>query len=713
MTSNFEVPEQLKSRYKDFKPIGAGAMGRVFKATDSILLIDVAIKVLLETRQVRSASAVRFQQEAKAVSKLQHKNILTVMDFGITDKGEPYLVMEFVDGKPLSTILEENKQLNLAQALNITGQICDGMEHAHNVGVIHRDLKPENIIVLGSDLSTASIRILDFGIAKVETVEVEPNSVTPDRQFLGSPQYMSPEQMSAEAVDRRSDIYSVGCILFRMLSGMHPFQSDSLMELMQAKREKKAPLLNQIGAHPPAASSLEAVIARSLETDKSKRFSSMSEFKDALLSGANVLDSASTIRTEKRFPVAKIVAAFAILGIISVFAFITFRRAEPTPQKEEIPMAPVEIVLKDDVLKKSSRVADFFNVRYGGTVWEAKRQIDDNTLAQLVYEPIVELRLSAQEHLTPKGYAFIARIPKLKVLLVPDAHLGDDSLREIAKAKKLEKLQIDGTGVTDAGVAAFENSNITDFILERTNLSDKGLKSIAKMKKLSRLLISSTHITNAGLKSIRHLPLKALHVETCDINDEGMRNMPGIDVINPVTKVKQPTLESLYLGSCSVSLDGFKAIKSAPLEQLAVSGSLQIDDGCVEFFVRNWPRLRMLMINDTGATKRSVIQLGALTGLEECGLASLNLSDDDLLPILKLPHLTVLNLSVNKITDTTLERFKGCTSLRKVDLSQCSGITLATLKRVQRETGKRFICPLLTIENENSLEDIADFMGKQ
>lgn len=713
MTSNLEVPEQLKSRYKDFQLIGTGAMGRVFKAADTVLLIDVAIKVLLETRLARSASAVRFQQEARAVSKLQHKNILTVMDFGITENGEPYLVMEFVDGKPLSTILEQNDPLSLTQALNVIGQICDGMEHAHKVGVVHRDLKPANIIVLGNDLATASIRILDFGIAKVETVDFNPNSVTPDREFLGSPQYMSPEQMSDDAVDRRTDIYSLGCILFHMLSGAHPFQSDSLMELMQAKREKKAPLINQVGGHAPVSKSVETVIARSLETDKNKRFSSMSEFKEALLSAAQVDETSNTERIESRLPIAKIASAFTILAFISVFAYMTFRPAEAPSQKEEIPMAPIQTVYKDNELKRSSRVADFFRQKYGGTVWEAKQQIDDDALAQLVSEPIEELRLPSQELITAKGFAYMARMPKLKVVIMNEAHLRDDGLQELAKAKKLDKLQIDGTGVTDVGIASLAGTNISDLTLDRTSLSDEGLKSIAQMKKLNRLLISNTDVTNAGLKAIRHLPLRILHIESSGVTDEGMRNMPGIDVINPLTKKRQPTLQRLYLNQCAVTLDGFKSIKTAPMEELVVSGSTQIDDRCVEFFIENWPRLKTILINDTSATSSSVRQLGELKQLEEVGVASLNLTDDDVVPVLKLPHLSALNVAANKITDVTLERFQDCPSLRKVDLTQCNNLTAATLRRVQGNIKAHLTCPTLALETQNSIEDIAGFMEKQ
>ncbi|MBX3073787.1 protein kinase [Candidatus Obscuribacterales bacterium] len=712
MTSDLEVPEQLKSRYRDFKLIGSGAMGRVFKATDSILLIDVAIKVLLATRHVRSDSAVRFQQEAKAVSKLQHKNILTVMDFGITDEGEPYLVMEFVDGKPLSTILEERKCLSLAEALNITSQICDGMEHAHKVGVIHRDLKPANIIVLGDDYTTASIRILDFGIAKVETVENDPNSVTPEGGFLGSPQYMSPEQMSAETIDRGSDVYSTGCILFHMLSGAHPFESDSLLALMQAKRTQPAPLVNQRGTHEAVPPAVESVIARSLEIDKSKRFSTMIEFKDALLEAAHVTDSSLDDGAQSRFPLKAGAIVAAVAAFIAIFAFLVFRPAE-APRENVLPVARTQTVFKDNELKQTSRVADLFELKYGGTVWEAKEKIDDSALAQLVSLPIDELRLGSQDRITAKGCEYIARMPKLKVLLMNEASLNDDGLRALARSKNLERLQIDGTGVTDAGIAALASTNIDDLSMERVSLTDEGLKSIGQLKNLRRLLVSGTNITNSGLKYIKHLPIKKLHIEACGITDEGMRNMPGIDIIDPTTKRRQSTLQRIYLGQCGVTIDGFKAIKGAPLENLLLSGSPGITDDCIDFIAKTWPKMTLLIINDTGATKKSIASISSMKNLEELGVASLGLRDEDVVPLLKLPKMRILNISANEITDLTLQRLQLCSTLSKLDLTQCDEISAPMLKKAQRESNVRIICPIQTMESQGSLMDITEFMDKQ
>jgi len=304
-------------------------------------------------------------------------------------------------------------------------------------------------------------------------------------------------------------------------------------------------------------------------------------------------------------------------------------------------------------------------------------------------------------------------MPKLKVLLMNEASLNDDGLRALAKSKNLERLQIDGTGVTDAGIAALASTNIDDLSMDRVSLTDEGLKSIGQLKNLRRLLVSGTNITDSGLKYIKHLPIKKLHIEACGITDEGMRNMPGIDIIDPTTKRRQSTLQRIYLGQCAVTIDGFKAIKGAPLENLLLSGSPGINDDCINFIAKTWPKMTLLIINDTGATKNSIASISSMKNLEELGVASLGLSDEDVLPLLKLPKVRILNISANDITDITLQRLQLCPTLSRLDLTQCNEISAPMLKKAQRESNVRIICPIQTMESQGSLMDITEFMDKQ
>lgn len=722
MSTNLQqVPEHLKSRYKDFEFLSAGAMGRVFKATDSILLIDVAIKVLLENRHIRSESAVRFQQEAKAVSKLQHKNILTIMDFGITDGGEPYIVMEFIKGKTLAEILNTHEQLTLAEATNIIGQICDGMEHAHRVGVIHRDLKPANIMVLGDDLQTATIRILDFGIAKYEERLLNTiGSATPSGTLLGSPQYMSPEQVDSKNIDNRSDIYSVGCILFQMMTGRHAHERDSTITLLQAKREEPAPKINSVISHKPVPPAVEEVVARCLETNPADRFRSMLEFKQALFDAVDADDFAPDSVDNKQSKKPKIVVSIALLLLIGGFSFVIFRpdslmiEDTPPPVVARPRLGEKQVVLKAQEIKDASLVQDLFKIEQDGRKWTAiVPVVTDSALAKLSLFPrIEELYLKDQEHISKKGYEYIAALPNLRCLHLAEARIKDDDLEPIGKSPSLWRLGIDGTAVTDSGISHLANSCIADLNLERTALTDEGLKSVGKMPKLDRLLISNTRITDQGLKYLKPMKLNSLHLEGCAVGDEGLKYLPGMmKVIRPAETTPRTVIDRLYLGQTNISVRGLRSIQAADLRELYMSNCRSIDDEAVAFIARTWPKLEVLTINDTRATSASIKHLAKLHGPRELGVAALGLTDEDILPLLELKKLESLNISANPITDESLFRLMKMPQIRRIDLTHCRNITAEGLRKCQVESPDvKFTAPELELETQGTADDIADMM---
>jgi hypothetical protein len=246
--------------------------------------------------------------------------------------------------------------------------------------------------------------------------------------------------------------------------------------------------------------------------------------------------------------------------------------------------------------------------------------------------------------------------------------------------------------------------------VNQLNLTDAGLKSLAQIRNLNRLFASHTKITNAGLKIIRHLPIRVLHIESSGITNEGMKNMPGIEVIDEKTQKTTSTLASLYLGSCRLNVEGLESIRSAPLSELMVVGSTDFDDECVEFIVKTWPNIKMLLMDDTAVTKNSIKNLSSLKHLEQLGIASLGLSDDDILPILKLPKLNTLNVGSNKITDVTLQRLHLCPTLSRLDVTYCNEISPDMLKRAQQKSGIKFTCPIQTIESQGSVKEITDLM---
>lgn len=264
--------------YEIKRLIGHGGMGEVYLAHHSRLDRDCALKVI-PPDQVTEIGWMRFQQEARAVSKLNHVNVVQVSDLGIHGGCLPFYAMEYVRGNNLAELLSKYGPMPLPKALEIFKQVCDGVDYAHRSGIIHRDLKPANIMV--SDLNTAKpvVKILDFGLAKLTQADRHQQSLTAVGDVFGSPFYMSPEQCEGNTVDNRSDIYSIGCALFECLSGRPPFSGKLSAAIMQQHQESEAPPLSAIAGQAKFPESLEILIAKMLRKNPDERYQNASEIK--------------------------------------------------------------------------------------------------------------------------------------------------------------------------------------------------------------------------------------------------------------------------------------------------------------------------------------------------------------------------------------------------------------------------------------------------
>jgi len=270
-------------RYHLQELIGRGGMGAVFRATQTAMDRSVALKLIVPNSPV---SAKRFEREAKIVSQLRHPNTVTVFDYGVLDSstGIVFLAMEFLEGKSLSTLIREEAPLPFHRVVNIAIQICRSLNEAHERGVIHRDIKPDNVFLTQVDGDDDFVKVLDFGVAKAFGDEFDVN-LTEDGRAVGTPRYMPPEQILGKAVDARSDIYSLGCILYEMLSGGPPFAHPSRTGVMLAHVQDSVPPLSgnlpkQARANIP--SSLEAIVLHALEKDPDARPMSVRDLRDML-----------------------------------------------------------------------------------------------------------------------------------------------------------------------------------------------------------------------------------------------------------------------------------------------------------------------------------------------------------------------------------------------------------------------------------------------
>jgi serine/threonine-protein kinase len=267
----------LAGRYRILQKLGEGAMGAVYLGEHLKIGRHDAIKVLRDALATDREAIARFTRGARNVAAVQHPNVCTVYDYGDTQDGLPFLAMEFIPGESLKELLDREGRLPLARAVSIAVQVAGALQAAHDAEIVHRDLKPANIMIMPARDSSDAVRVVDFDIAKGAR-DGEESELTRLGFVVGTPEYMSPEQLMGERLDGRSDLYSLALVLFRMLAGTLPFRADSAQELMiQRLTVRPMPLAEALpGATFPAG--LEAVLQRALARRPIDRHAGAADF---------------------------------------------------------------------------------------------------------------------------------------------------------------------------------------------------------------------------------------------------------------------------------------------------------------------------------------------------------------------------------------------------------------------------------------------------
>ena len=313
-----ELQAALPDRYRVLREIGRGGMATVYLAEDIPHGRNVAVKVLSDELS-SSVDGARFQREIQVAARMSHPNILPAYDSGSTN-GIHYYVMPFIEGDSVRARLDHEKQLSIEEAIGITCEVCDALTYAHAQGIIHRDIKPENIL-----LQSGHAVVADFGIARL--LQEESATLTQTGMSLGTAQYMSPEQASAEKIDGRTDIYALGCVLYEMLVGEPPFTGMNAMAVLARSISQPVPSVRVVRSSVPE--SIEYAIMRAMEKVPVDRFQTTEAFKEALLAGD---DSASLTRQTRAYTAAyragrrvtpvwrqpRTIATAALVGIVVV-----------------------------------------------------------------------------------------------------------------------------------------------------------------------------------------------------------------------------------------------------------------------------------------------------------------------------------------------------------------------------------------------------------
>lgn len=274
----FEPGILIAGKYKLERPIGSGGMGIVWLANDVNIDRKVVIKLMHGSMASDDDSRQRFLQESHLLARVKHPNVVTIHDAGLLNDKIPYLVLEHVEGKSLFDLLDEVKRLPIVDALLIMKQLCAGLQEVHNAGIVHRDIKPENILLQSNKTSGSSdfVKLVDFGIARLQDSE---HRITQEGMVIGTLDYMSPQQLQGDAVDGRSDIYTLGIILFEMLTGQLPFDAiTSEGKVVSTLTEKPLRPSDKICADPE----LDLIVEKCLEKNPFNRYQTVSELESAL-----------------------------------------------------------------------------------------------------------------------------------------------------------------------------------------------------------------------------------------------------------------------------------------------------------------------------------------------------------------------------------------------------------------------------------------------
>ncbi|MGD9683167.1 MAG: protein kinase [Candidatus Obscuribacterales bacterium] len=578
-------------RYQVVEEIGRGGMGLVYRCRDLKLDKDVAVKVVAWSFD--DDDAARFHMEARLLAQLSHPNILTVLDFGYSDDGTLFLVTDMVSGRSLDRRIAENGAFEPPDAVPIFVQILEGIAHAHAGGILHRDIKPSNIMLVDRDKNPPLAVILDFGLGKLMA---EDQRLTRTGAMMGSPPYMSPEQASGKSVDERSDIYSMGCLVFEVLTGRKPFEGQNVHATMLMQVQKPPPTLGEIVPERQFAPELEAIVARCLAKDPDDRFQSALELRGALLdyveadrarssslvSGVHAISGVykriniSPRASRTIFVVASIAVGLIAFGVMQTAGNLKGTRSE-RPEGPDLSDFSEQAIMKSDEARALPPVIEHKPEQNSESeMWQSpsgKNCSDAEYLEFVSKEKPEDLRIAGE--------------------VVTDAALVGIGKSEAATA--ISGLKIVGTGLSDNALAAISGfPSLEELIIEGAkNISDRGIEHLVDCPRLSALELRGLAVTDDCLESLgKRAGLQSLSLLDCkSLKGKGLRKLDGLNILNTLSLrgsgivsrnlrevVVIPNLMTLDISDLDIRDDDLAALNQMRLVHLNLAGNQHLTD---------------------------------------------------------------------------------------------------------------------------------------
>lgn len=512
-------------RFEILDKLAEGGMGVVYRARHVGLDKLVALKVL-NTACNDDVAIVRFQNEAKTLSRLSHRSIAEVYDFGISKSGEPFMAIEFIEGVTLQRLLEERRRLTVDETLSMMIEISEALAHAHQRGVVHRDIKPSNIIIQQHGDSVLA-KLVDFGIAKDAFSDT--GDLTRTGGLIGSPLYMSPEQTLGEAITPQSDMYSLGCVIYHCLIGKPPFAGETIFDTITKHREAAIPSIRK--RLPEVPEELDDLVTRLLSKEPERRYGSMTVVEKILtriLEGtvgdsqgnpiiidtqeeekaAEMLKATLLIDTGKDTKAtSKVAIGIVFIGLVAVISAavaLSFSLKTDQTADKKIALDVSNVVATRDAERDQSirKMLKNGNTEYESLLWTEdddvtdddmkvfqgsnvaeevnfnELTIGDNALKYLADSPLLHLNLANTKVKTLK---FVPASKTLTFLNLAGTHVSDEALANLSNFKRLSFLMLDATNVTAAGIRKHLKSVPLDELTlnECPNITDSDRDALA------------------------------------------------------------------------------------------------------------------------------------------------------------------------------------------------------------------------------------------
>lgn len=572
ITVSPNAPEHLigsifDGKYEILSLLGQGGMSAVFKAKNLVLNRIVAIKILLGNRNLNEQSLMRFQQEARAASQLDHPNIVKVHDFSVSIDHAPYMVMDYVEGNSIAEIIAAEGKMDPYRAIDLIIQSCDALAHAHEQGVVHRDLKPSNIMVTQIKGGIELAKIVDFGVAKLmEEEQASAPQLTRTGEVFGSPLYMSPEQCLGKKVDARTDIYSLACVLFEELAGVPPFRADNVLATMHMHISDAPPELTKIRTDLQNGARLSSLLLTALAKNPEQRFPSMKEFANALNEAALKPQSGlfgsfathlnifrKTKGSNRNVPILVISATAFLLLMGTAWWGWQSQQALETFKNREIPSPPVAM---------SPRPA-------AGIAQKSLPEMptDQQMTIYLKNNDPIELNIGNGINLTNAVAPLVSKEPKLRVLFMRSSSMDADGFKEITRSlgAQLDKLSISRNPQLKPKdiIEIFQNcTNLKHVAAQGVDTTDEVVASFGKFSSLQRLDISGKRTSSralAGLpqmETVKHLMLNHTHADSKTIR---------------IIAEKFPNLEELHMLGANLSSADLSPLYKLPLRNFWIT----------------------------------------------------------------------------------------------------------------------------------------------